>query len=457
MKYDIFISYRRGNNDNKNSGTHIARSIKQQLELDGYNRRVFFDYSEISDGEFQNSILPAIARSKVLILVLTKGSMDRCVKADDWVRREILHARQHGVKIVPVNPDNQFDGFPADFPQELDVVRTTQHTTIHTDSAFERDIHDLVVKRIRPVTHRRRGWIAPDWSAMLRNAPLFLWAVVALGAGWFVYSLLTKGGEAEDAVLPQQGAVAEQQTDTPAVVETVTKKQEAANRQASADKSAAKPAASAPATKQTAATAPATASAVHSTSASAKPKTAPAAPAVKTYKVGELYDKDGKRGIVFEVNYEGTHGKIVSLDQTRCEWAVGEGGDTSTPMYRKTYATSKQDGMANQHKIMQIAGWQENYPAFAWCASHGEGWYLPAVDELKKLLCSKQAFAAVNATLRKNGCETIYNGDNYTWYWTSTEDSKGYDYVATTLFYMQKLTNGYGKCDNYYVRAVCAF
>ncbi len=51
--YDIFISYRRTDSKGAVSGTNIARSIKQQLEIDGYNDRVFFDYSEITDGEFE--------------------------------------------------------------------------------------------------------------------------------------------------------------------------------------------------------------------------------------------------------------------------------------------------------------------------------------------------------------------------------------------------------------------
>ena len=46
MAYDIFISYRRTDRDGLNSGTYIARTIKQELELEGYQDRVFFDYSE---------------------------------------------------------------------------------------------------------------------------------------------------------------------------------------------------------------------------------------------------------------------------------------------------------------------------------------------------------------------------------------------------------------------------
>ncbi len=47
MAYDIFISYRRKDSAGLTSGTNIARTIKQQLGIEGYKNRVFFDYSEL--------------------------------------------------------------------------------------------------------------------------------------------------------------------------------------------------------------------------------------------------------------------------------------------------------------------------------------------------------------------------------------------------------------------------
>ena len=62
-KYDIFISYRRVDSEGRTSGRDIARTIKLELEKRGY--KVFFDYSEIRDNEFENVILPAIHNSAV--------------------------------------------------------------------------------------------------------------------------------------------------------------------------------------------------------------------------------------------------------------------------------------------------------------------------------------------------------------------------------------------------------
>lgn len=50
-----------------------------------------------------------------------------------------------------------------------------------------------------------------------------------------------------------------------------------------------------------------------------------------------------------------------------------------------TGATDRTDGMKNMRTIMRIDGWREKYPVFAWCASLGDGWYLPAIDEPKKI------------------------------------------------------------------------
>ena len=54
-QYDIFISYRRLDEQGNISGRDQARLIAKQLELDGYHP--FFDYSEIKDNEFDKVII----------------------------------------------------------------------------------------------------------------------------------------------------------------------------------------------------------------------------------------------------------------------------------------------------------------------------------------------------------------------------------------------------------------
>ena len=156
MAYDIFISYRRTDLQKNISGIESARSIKERLGNEGYKDRVFFDYSNLKDDEFEIKIQNAIRECKVFILVLTKDSMMRCVDEDDWVRREILWAKKYNKKIIPVEaipivPGTEFNGYPENFPEELDVVKRIQHAIIHMDSSFERDVRAMVEDRIRKI------------------------------------------------------------------------------------------------------------------------------------------------------------------------------------------------------------------------------------------------------------------------------------------------------------------
>jgi hypothetical protein len=114
-------------------------------------------------------------------------------------------------------------------------------------------------------------------------------------------------------------------------------------------------------------------------------------PESKTYRVGDYYDDGIKQGVVFEVWDDGKHGKIVSLEQNECKWSV---------TYAETNALSRADGKYNMRKIRSLPNWQNDYPAFAWCASLGDGWYLPAHDELYAIYAQR---TAINKALKAKG------------------------------------------------------
>ena len=80
-------------------------------------------------------------------------------------------------------------------------------------------------------------------------------------------------------------------------------------------------------------------------------------------------------------------------------------------------------------KVKALANWQTNYPAFRWCAVRGEWWYIPAIDEIKRLLTDEQVFNAVNATLLAKGGMKLRKSHNMSGvmkelYWSSTESDK---------------------------------
>ncbi len=137
-KYDIFISYRR------EGGAQYARILQLMLIQRGY--KVFLDYDELTDGVFSDKIRDAIREAPVFMLVLSKGSMARCANEGDWVREEITLAIEQGKHVVPVNPDNSFDGFPEEMPVKLrEVVGSHQHSEINFGQALGVTI-DLMIK-----------------------------------------------------------------------------------------------------------------------------------------------------------------------------------------------------------------------------------------------------------------------------------------------------------------------
>lgn len=153
-------------------------------------------------------------------------------------------------------------------------------------------------------------------------------------------------------------------------------------------------------------------------------KTAPTpaptpAPAAKTYKVGDYYNENDKEGVVFEVDATGRHGKIVGMKQVERQWCPYEEYEKNI----STCATDKNDGMKNMQTIMCIPDWRSKYPAFAWCAEQGEGWYLPAIEELKKFTLDDSIHDAVNRTLSQKNSELLIEGEWLWWYWSSSEDT----------------------------------
>ena len=183
-------------------------------------------------------------------------------------------------------------------------------------------------------------------------------------------------------------------------------------------------------------------------------------PVERAWKVGDYFDVDGKKGVVFWVDETGKHGKIVSLDQDELQWCTREEIHNLSVIVKDEH-----DGMKNLHLIKKINDWRNKYPAFAWCAARGDSWYLPAIEELKLLLLNEMVHEAVNRTLVAYNAIKLFSKDAYKkWYWSSTDrdehtvwtvnmnkwtDSKG---VGT------ELTNNFmkGIC-RYCVRAVSAF
>ncbi len=176
----------------------------------------------------------------------------------------------------------------------------------------------------------------------------------------------------------------------------------------------------------------------------------------KTYKIGDYYDDGKKQGVVFEVSADGQHGKIVSLTEALYTWSSDKKEEK-----RLIGADDKRDGVKNLAKVKRIANWREKYRAFAWCADLGEGWYLPAIDELMKFTLDDAVRDALNSTLEINGGELIGYDECRSDYWSSTESSYsdsvfGYCAWSVDLSDVRTSESTY-KMNTFKVRAVSTF
>jgi len=133
-------------------------------------------------------------------------------------------------------------------------------------------------------------------------------------------------------------------------------------------------------------------------------------PAVK-YKVGDLYpDAANPEGVVFYAQND-TVGKIVALKNC--------GGKTITYQYgpSKVLAlTEKNNGLINMEKV-ESAGVIADYPAFKACQEYGDGWYLPAVNELSEI---NEQWNAINDVLVGRSDSEELDGV----YWSSTNTGR---------------------------------
>jgi formylglycine-generating enzyme required for sulfatase activity len=94
----VFISYRR-------KDISWALLVYKYLTAKGYD--VFFDYTSIPSGDFEQIIVGNIKARAHFVLILTPTALDRCSEPGDWLRREIETAISERRNIIPLF----FDGF----------------------------------------------------------------------------------------------------------------------------------------------------------------------------------------------------------------------------------------------------------------------------------------------------------------------------------------------------------
>lgn len=101
------------------------------------------------------------------------------------------------------------------------------------------------------------------------------------------------------------------------------------------------------------------------------------------FKVGDIYDSNGLKGLVVDVDETGNHGLILSLEESDKDWLSDKAHAMSTNAF------FEEDGMKNMEAIEAYV--KENnlswdvFPLFAWARGLGEGWYIPSRAELNTI------------------------------------------------------------------------
>ena len=115
----------------------------------------------------------------------------------------------------------------------------------------------------------------------------------------------------------------------------------------------------------------------------------PYPPVSRAYRIGEIFDEGGVKGVVIHTTDDGRHGLIISLvESDDTAWGYVKHGERVEVF--ETKARSLIDGWQNMKIIEEIVKntpltWS-NFPAFQWCRELGAGWYLPAIDEIEEIM-----------------------------------------------------------------------
>jgi len=113
-KKTTFISYRR------ETGSIMARIVQSELKKRGHLS--FLDVDDLGPKQFGERLLREIESVPNFVVVLSPGSMDRCMDHDDWLRREISHAITTHRNIVPLMVD-EFQYPPKkNIPEDLEEL-----------------------------------------------------------------------------------------------------------------------------------------------------------------------------------------------------------------------------------------------------------------------------------------------------------------------------------------------
>src|SRR5579871_4879937 len=130
MNDSVFISYRR------DASAYLARAIFQDLRANAID--AFMDIQSIDTGQFDTIIMNQIAARPYFLLILTPGTLERCVEPKDWLLREIQQAvNLQRLIVLLVSPNFKFDDCGKYLPEPLNTELPRWNTVNVPHDYFE--------------------------------------------------------------------------------------------------------------------------------------------------------------------------------------------------------------------------------------------------------------------------------------------------------------------------------
>ena len=154
LQFDVFISYRR------ESGEVLGRLLYELLKN---NYDVFFDHESLSSGRFDTKLLSIIENCTDVLIILSKGCLDRCGNAGDWFMQEICQAQSCGKNIILLMTEDFYMPTPAELPSYHESIQSLLKYNGHRISIA---YIDSIINKLETDLHTKKKRTASPFDSL---------------------------------------------------------------------------------------------------------------------------------------------------------------------------------------------------------------------------------------------------------------------------------------------------